>query len=90
MRFLATYLVLGSILFGYLRGAKTLMPETFSLTRGQIVWSSIVWPYSLGLMVAGWDLAGIREKKEEEPEVETEEEFELPSVDVRPSKVLVV
>jgi len=66
------------------------MPETFSLTRGQIVWSSIVWPYSLGLMVAGWDLAGIREKKEEEPEVETEEEFELPSVDVRPSKVLVV
>jgi len=89
MKFIATYIILGSILFGYLRGAKLLMPETFSLTHGQIITHSLMWPYSLGLIVAGWDLAGIAERKEE-PEVETEEEFELPSVDVRPSGVLVV
>ena len=84
-RYLTTYILLAFVMAGYLRGIRILVPEEFQMSNTQIIVSSIGWPYSLGLIVAGWDLGPDAKKK---PEVETEEEYEVPEIDVRPSKEL--
>ena len=77
MRLIVTYLIAATLCGGYIKGLNEFMPEVFQMGPFEITWRAAVWPYSVGQIIAGWQMGGV---DLEEPTVETEEKYEVPTV----------
>ena len=74
MKYLITIYVVASLLCGgYLNGINQFMPADYKMSNWEISWKAISWPFSVGQIVAGWQMGGV------ETSVETEEEFDVPT-----------